>query len=297
MAGPSGYVVVANAGAGSSERSTIRGVAGRLAEAAPTTLEWSDGDEAFDAVVERLDGRLLVLAGGDGTLHHALNRLDATGGLGRPVAVVPAGTGNDFARGVGIGTDLDAAVEVILTGSPRWYPVIELAGGELAHNNAHFGLGLAAAERGAAWKPRLGRLAYPAGAALEGVRHPGEVLALHIDGQVVHDGPVLAAVVLLGPSAGGGIELVDDVEVADAQLDLVVVEPPGSAAGRLAMAASALRGRLLDRDDVDRRTGREVTVRAPGQLRGDVDGEIREWPSELRLRVRPRGWQVVSPPG
>ncbi|MBK5222798.1 MAG: hypothetical protein JJE52_07970 [Acidimicrobiia bacterium] len=291
---PAGYVVAANAAAGSSERSAIREAAGRLAEHAPTSVEWTDGDEAFDAVVAGLDGRRLVLAGGDGTFHFALNRLAATGALDQPVAVVPAGTGNDFARGIGLGADLLAAVEVVIEGAPRWYAALESNDGELAHNNAHFGLGLVAAERGTAWKPRLRRLAYPVATVVEGLRYPGETLRVTVDGQQVHDGPTLAVLMLLGPSMGGGIEPIDGVETTEPTAEVVVVEVP-TAGGRAAMAVDALRDRLDRRDDVGRWTATSVTIGADGPLRGDVDGEIREWSTEVNFRVRPRTWQVVSP--
>lgn len=289
-----GYVVAANAAAGSSERVAIRAVAGRLAEQAPTELAWTDGDDAFDAVVEALDGRRLVLAGGDGTFHFALNRLAATGHLDAPVAVVPAGTGNDFARGIGLGADLEAATEVVVDGEPRWYATIETSTGELAHNNAHFGLGLVAAERGTAWKPRLGRLAYPVATAVEGLRYDGEDVRVDVDGEHVFAGRALAVLVLLGPSMGGGIELTDDVEITEPLLDVIVVEPAG-AGGRLGMALDALRDRLLDRADVRRWRARSVTVGTDGPLRGDIDGEISTWDRELELHVRQRTWQVVSP--
>lgn len=291
---PPGYVVAANAAAGSSERSAIREVAGRLAEAAPTELAWTEGDDAFDAVVTALDGRRLVLAGGDGTFHFALNRLAATGHLDDPVAVVPAGTGNDFARGIGLGADIAAATEVVVDGVPRWYAAIETSTGELAHNNAHFGLGLVAAERGTAWKPRLGRLAYPVATVVEGVRYDGEPVRLTIEGETAFDGPALAVLVLLGPSMGGGIELSDDIEIDEPTLDVVVVGPPTSG-GRAAMAVDAVRNRLFERDDVERWTTSAVTVATEGTLRGDIDGEISEWDRELELHVRPRTWQVVSP--
>jgi diacylglycerol kinase (ATP) len=292
---PPGYVVAANAAAGSSERAAIRAVAGRLAEEAPTELAWTDGDDEFDRVTAGLEGRRLVLAGGDGTFHFALNRLATTGRLQDPVAVVPAGTGNDFARGIGLGADLEAATETVVDGVPRWYASIETSTGELAHNNAHFGLGLVAAERGTEWKPRLGRLAYPVATAVEGVRYDGEPVRLTIGDEVVHDGPALAVLVLLGPSMGGGIELTDDIEIAESTLDVVVVRPP-TGAGRAGMALDAVRNRLFEREDVDRWTTTSVTVAATdGVLRGDIDGEISEWHEPLQLAVRPRTWQVVSP--
>ena len=57
--------------------------------------------------------RVLVW-GGDGTVQRAL---DVLAGSGVPMAVLPAGTGNLFARNLGIPVDLDKAVQVALGGS------------------------------------------------------------------------------------------------------------------------------------------------------------------------------------
>jgi diacylglycerol kinase (ATP) len=48
---------------------------------------------------------LLVVAGGDGTLHHAVNALPTP----RPLAILPLGTANDFARGAGLPLQLQQA--------------------------------------------------------------------------------------------------------------------------------------------------------------------------------------------
>lgn len=64
---------------------------------------------------------LLVLAGGDGTLHHAvqhipLGSVDNPSPL--PIAIFPLGSGNDFFRGTGAPRDPEAAVNNIIEGRP-----------------------------------------------------------------------------------------------------------------------------------------------------------------------------------
>jgi diacylglycerol kinase (ATP) len=294
MTVPPGFVVVANAAAGSTEGHVVHEVAGRLAEAAPSSVTWTDDEASFDAAVQGLDGRRLVVVGGDGTLHFALNRLAALDRLDEEIGVVPAGTGNDFARGAGIPVEVAGAVEVILGGASTTFPVIEVAGSELAHNNAHAGLGLVAAERGTAWKPRLGRFAYPAATVVEGLSYDGvEVTATGPDGELF-DGVALAVLVLLGPSMGGGVEPLDDVALSDPTLDVVVIEPE-SGWSRPGLAVAALRERLDSRAGVHRHEVVEVTLAAPGALRCDVDGEIREWSEPIRFRAERNGWTVLCP--
>ncbi len=65
------------------------------------------------------------MAGGDGTLHHAVNALGD-----RPVAIVPVPTrhGNDFSRGLGVGADLSAIATTLASLETRRIDLIEVNG-------------------------------------------------------------------------------------------------------------------------------------------------------------------------
>ena len=60
-------------------------------------------------------------AGGDGTLNEVVNGVlrvpDALGGV--VLGVIPLGTGNDFARALGLSADVDVAIERLAAGRPR----------------------------------------------------------------------------------------------------------------------------------------------------------------------------------
>ena len=78
-----------------------------------------DGDEAFDRLRDRVaagvDG--VVAVGGDGLVNIALQ---VVGGTDVPLGVVPAGTGNDIARALGIVPgDPAAAVDLVRLGRTR----------------------------------------------------------------------------------------------------------------------------------------------------------------------------------
>ena len=72
-----------------------------------------------DAVVQARRGAdrfdLVVALGGDGTVHEVATGLSGTG---CPMAVLPSGSGNDFAVGIGCPT-LDAGLEAIANGQDR----------------------------------------------------------------------------------------------------------------------------------------------------------------------------------
>lgn len=64
----------------------------------------------------RGDTDVIVVVGGDGMVRLTI---EATIGSGKPLAVIPAGAGNAFARDLGIPLDPAGAVEVILAGHRR----------------------------------------------------------------------------------------------------------------------------------------------------------------------------------
>jgi diacylglycerol kinase (ATP) len=67
---------------------------------------------------ESSDFDLIVSAGGDGTLNEVVNGI-AQGGCKAALGVLPLGTGNDFARTLGVPTDLETAIEQIMAGKTR----------------------------------------------------------------------------------------------------------------------------------------------------------------------------------
>lgn len=67
----------------------------------------------------------VAIIGGDGTIHSTLPVLYKTG---IPLAVIPAGSGNDTARSFGIPFDTRAALEVILTGRAQAVDLISTSG-------------------------------------------------------------------------------------------------------------------------------------------------------------------------
>ena len=80
----------------------------------------------------------------------------------------------------------------------------------LVANNLHFGLGVDAARRAQSLKSAVGRFAYPIATAYEGADRFAGHFEVHGDGDLVWSGPALAVLVLLGPSMGGGVEVVPD---------------------------------------------------------------------------------------
>jgi diacylglycerol kinase family enzyme len=290
------FHVLANEHAGSTERDQVAVAVARLAERGPTTLTWTASPDEFDREIAELgDDQQLVVAGGDGSIHLALGCLDRRGDTERPVGIIPLGTGNDFARNHRLPLAPDEAAEVVLHGRPTPVDVIELRSGErreLIANNLHVGLGVRSAHRAKPMKKLLARLAYPVATAIEGGAGTCRPHRITVDGELVWDEPLLAALFLLGGSMGGGIHVID---TDTRSLDVVAI---GDVTGRerFGLVRAALRSELADHPAARHWSAASVVVvEAGGGVEVDADGELVEHGPRIELRHVRAGWTVLTP--
>jgi YegS/Rv2252/BmrU family lipid kinase len=291
-----GFLVVANAGAGTAESEHVDAAVRALsAEGAAAQLVMTDSLEHLAATLADLDGRTLVVAGGDGSMHAAVGALHRSGALGdTTVGLVPLGTGNDLATGLGLPDEPAAAAAVCLHGSAQQLDLIVTDRDEVVVNASHAGLGAVAAGESERFKDRLGAVAYPLGALIAAVRESGWNLKVTLDDEVVHDGQTLMVGVANAPSIGGGTRLIPPAVPDDGELDVIVVSAV-TAAARVAFGVALRDGVHLDREDVVHLRGRQVVI-AGDPVAHDLDGEITDERAACAYRVMPAAWQMLLPP-
>lgn len=293
----SGIVLVANAAAGATEHEQVAAARAVLSAVATVETVSCESPDDLDAAITDLGDRVLVIAGGDGSLHLAVQRLDALVPdrlAGTAIGLIPLGTGNDFARGVGLPLDPEEAARAVVDGAPRQLDLLRTDAGHLVVNASHAGLGAVAAERASELKPTFGPVSYPLGALLTGAREKGRELVVTLDGEVYSDAQTLMVGVANGPSIGGGTLLAPGAEPDDGLLDVVVVTAVGPVA-RLAFGAALKAGTHLERDDVRHARGREVRITGE-PVAHDLDGEHVEPLPSLTYTVEPAAWRLLLPP-
>lgn len=232
-----------------------------------TAVEWCANLPGAITDVERV-----VVAGGDGSIGCAASlavQLDV------PLAVVPAGTANDFARVMGLPEELDRACELAATGDALRAVDLGRVQGTPFLNMASVGLAPDAAERARPLKRGIGALAYPVGAMLAAIRSRPVSLVARVDGQPAWSGRTWQAMVASTGAFGGGAD-VGSTRDGDGMLDLVVI-PASRGTRELASDAAAVRrGELAERDGVVHVRGREIELTLHRAPRMVVDGEVLE---------------------
>lgn len=228
----------------------------------------------------------LVVAGGDGTVGHAAAEAS---GLGVPLAVVPTGTANDFARAMGLPEDLDEAIALAATGTrTRTIELGEIDGRPFV-NAASAGLAPSAARRAAPLKRLMGPLAYPVGGLAAGLLDR----PIHCTVGDAFDGDAWQVTVACTGAFGGGAEI-EPADPQDGLLDLVVV-PAGNRLGLLRRAAGMRRGTLAEQPGVVHLRADALVVEVPPGTPFNVDGEVVEAEGQTPFRVERAAFSLVAP--
>lgn len=225
------------------------------------------GDE--DAV-EAFAPERIVVAGGDGTIGSIAA---LAGRLDVPLAVLPTGTANDFARANGIPLALDAALALAREGTElRPLELGRLSSGRPFVNVASAGLSSVAGRRAQPLKSRYGPLAYGIGAvraAASGRPLPVRVI---VDQQEVYCADAWQIMVACTGAFGGGSGI-GAADATDGDLDVVIV-PAGTRLG-LARRAWGLRTKTIERQRrVAHFEGKVVEVELPPGSELNCDGEF-----------------------
>jgi len=245
--------------------------------------------ERLGATVDDERPERLVVAGGDGSIAAAAAR---AGALGVPLAVIPAGTANDFARAIELPRDRAEAARLAAAGT--YTRPLELAhmGDRPFVNVASTGLAPAAARRAEPLKRPLGPLAYSVGGVLAGLLERPLECRVEVDGDEVFAGRAWQLTVAASGAFGGGSEI-GHADPRDGQLDVVVL-PDGSRLGLVRRAIAMRRGNLGDQPGVVTARGDDVVVEVAPGTRFNVDGEVVPvTDGRARFRARAAAFDLV----
>lgn len=256
--------------------------------------------EGVRAGIERI-----VVAGGDGTLSEVATGLLAAGLAGyASVGLLPLGTGGDFVRTAGIPRDTDRAIEVLSSGKIRTIDAgratfRDHAGAEAVAyfvNIASFGIsGLVDEMVNRSTKALGGTVSFLLGTLRALARHRSEPVTLRVDGDVVHQGPLVFATAANGRYFGGGMHVAPGAAPDDGLLDVVVVPDDASKAQLAARLPRLYRGTHIGHGAALHRGQRVEAETASGRVLVDLDGEpLGTLPT--RLEVLPGALSLVVPP-
>lgn len=253
-------------------------LAGYETSAHATTGE-GDATRAAQIAVERKYD-LVVIAGGDGTINEVIAGI-AEADYRPQVAIIPAGTTNDFARALHIPKDIRTAIDVIVKhsevksldiGKAKDKYFINIAGGgDLTELTYDVPIKMKAA---------IGQLAY----YIKGIEmlpflKPAEVKIEYDDN--VFEGEIMLFLVANTNSIGGFEKITPDALIDDGYFDMIILKKT-NLAEFLRLATAALRGTHIEDEHVIYAQAKRIKVTPTEKMLLNIDGEYGgELPGEI----------------
>jgi diacylglycerol kinase (ATP) len=250
-----------------------------------------DADEAFDLVRTvvasdpGVDG--VVAVGGDGLVNLAVQ---VVAGTAVPLGIIPAGSGNDVARALGIPRgDPLAAADLVLAGTTRAI--------DLGRADGRWFAGVLGSGFDSMVNERANRMSWPTGRSRYNLAILAELrvfrpvpFVLELDGERWETEAMLVAVGN-GSSYGGGMRVCPDARLDDGLLDVTVLGPI-SKPEFLRVFPSVYKGTHVHHRAVTVRRARTVVLSSPG-VTAYADGE-RVAALPVRCDAVPAALQVFS---
>lgn len=220
--------------------------------------------------------RHIIVAGGDGSIHEAVNgmqRADSDAVL----SVIPSGTGNDFAKASGLPQDWREAAELLLQKMLNGEPARHTDLGRM--NDRYFANGV-----GIGFDAKVTRVAreirWPIGDVVYLVALLrcllGKVATPHFEirgDNTRFTGPVTLATVCNGAWVGGLFHIAPPADNTDSKLDLLIASPV-SRFRILQLLPKLMRGDHLGEDEVSHELIDILTITADAPVESHIDGEV-----------------------
>ena len=222
----------------------------------------------------------VIVVGGDGMVHLAVQELASSK---IPLALVPAGTGNDFARTLGHNLEMPLEnLKVALLRSPE---AVDLG----VVNDRFFaeilstGFDSIVNERANSFKRIKGRMKYNIAILLVLSTFKPKTYRFRIDG-ITFESKAMLIAVSNGQSYGGGMRITPDASINDAQFDVMILGPV-SRFEFLRVFPKVFTGKHVSHPAVKILKGKEVDIDSDAVAYADGE-RIGDLP--IRARVAPQ---------
>jgi YegS/Rv2252/BmrU family lipid kinase len=233
----------------------------------------------------------IVAVGGDGTIREALEGMhDTDSALG----FIPAGSGNDFVKSLGIPKDPMAALNIILAGERRTIDAGQI-NRRMFLNSATIGFDAEVVARAQRLPALRGFASYFIATIITLLRLRRKRVTLEREDGAVSHHDVLLIAVCNGRYYGGGFKVAPQAELDDGLFDVILAE--GFTRLRaLRMLPKYVRGTHLNKParGLSHFRCKSLKLRTHRPVTANADGEI-SMETELSFAVKPGAVHVVVP--
>ena len=254
------------------------------------TTKENNMKEIMESMLQQKKIQTLIIIGGDGTLHLAIN--NGLLNLGLPIGVIPAGSGNDFARTMNIPTNYEQALKRILNNK---FTTIDILSIDKIYCINAVGIGFdaeVAAKANHSWLKKvlnmvkLGHLSYILLALRMFFYYTPSKVTVMLDNKrkVINDVWLIA--VANSPYYGGGLKICPSAKNNDGKLNICLI----SGKSRLELIPlfyKVFKGDHQNHSNVTMLKGKNIKIECEKQLNMQGDGEvIGTTPTEITIQPR-----------
>ncbi len=233
---------------------------------------------------------LLLVWGGDGLVRRCI---DALAGGKVAIGILPAGTANLLANGLGIPIDLPQAIDVALHGRRRTLDV-GVVNDERFAVMAGTGFDAVMIAEADSSKARLGRLAYVR-AGLKAARVDRVQTTVTVDGQPWFQGETTCCLIGNLGTISGGLVVFERAEPDDGRLEIGVTTADGPK-DWARLLTHLVRRKSESSPFVRTTSGREFVIELAQKVPWELDGGDRKPTKRLDVRIEPAAIEVCCQP-
>ncbi|MFA9397491.1 MAG: YegS/Rv2252/BmrU family lipid kinase [Clostridiaceae bacterium] len=227
---------------------------------------------SLEEALESLDDSYnhIIIAGGDGTVDNVVNKMKLLN-IDLPIAILPTGTANDFAKYIGMSEDVEEACEQILSSSVRNVDLGKI-NEKYFINVASSGLFTDVSQKtDMNLKNTIGKLAY----YIKGMEELPNFrkLKVKVDSEeVCFDGDMYLILIFNGQTAGN-LKFAYESEIEDGLLDVIIIKA-GMIKDMISLFFKMLKGNhLSDNKGLLYFKTKEVCIYSNEDIVTDIDGE------------------------
>lgn len=275
----------------SAEAATILAGHGHVLE--PRVVEGGDLIDELERAANDPRCDVLLAGGGDGTISTAA---EICFRAGKPLAVLPAGTMNLFARSLKIPLALDQALEALAGGEVRRVDIATANGKAFVHQySVGIHTRLVRMREQLVYRSRAGKLVASVRAIVKAVQRPPVFWAEVRTGRGLERRKATGISVTNNLLSEGHVPFADDIDAG--MLGVYILKPmPPLALAKLCF--DVMMGRWKETPQLSEKEVREVTLVFPRRKSSAlalIDGELTELSYRVELRIHPAALQVLAP--
>lgn len=237
----------------------------------------------------------IVVAGGDGSVHEAVNGIMHADNSAR-LGVIPSGTGNDFAKACHIPLNWEHATQLLaerikVDATSRCIDIGRMNERYFA-NGAGIGFDAKVTKIARSYRWPIGDLVYLFAifrCLVDGVATPD--MTITSDALTKH-GPITLASISNGAWVGGMFHIAPMADNSDGKLELLIADPV-SRTRIMSLLPKIIRGEHLGESEVTHASVCRVTIEASGEVPSHLDGEVGAAASRFVIEILPAALNLL----